>query len=73
MRWAQNKFAKALGILIVIASGMVSIVFGAISIFVKGGDPATLPALLMAFAIVFVTGTVFFEAGAQTGIVSRFH
>ncbi|MCK5108805.1 MAG: hypothetical protein KAR25_03855 [Methanosarcinales archaeon] len=62
MRWTQNKFTKALGISIIIAFGMVSDTFGVISIFAGGGDPATIPAMRLAFAIVFVTGSVFFEA-----------
>jgi|LGOV01.1.fsa_nt_gb uncharacterized membrane protein HdeD (DUF308 family) len=62
MRWTQNKFTKALGIPEILVLGMISIVFGAISLFAGGGDPATLPALLIVFAIVFVTGSVFFEA-----------
>ena len=71
MRWTQNKFTKALGILAILVRGMISIVFGAISIFAGGGDPATLPALLMAFVIVFVTGTVFFEArGADRNCIA---
>jgi heptaprenylglyceryl phosphate synthase len=50
---------------------MISIVFGAISLFVGGGDPATILALLMAFAIVFVTGSVFFEVrGADWGCIA---
>lgn len=62
MRGTQNKFTKALGTVVILALGIVSIVFGAISIFARGSDPATLLALLLAFAIVFVTGSVFFEA-----------
>ncbi|MEA1908387.1 MAG: hypothetical protein U9N43_05085 [Euryarchaeota archaeon] len=62
MRWNQNKFTKSLGISAILAPGMISIAFGAISIFAGGGDLATLPALLIVFAIVFVTGSVFFEA-----------
>lgn len=61
MQWTQNKFAKALGISIVIAFGMVSATFGVISLFAKGGNPVPLPVLLIVFAIVFVTGSVFFE------------
>ncbi|HIE31330.1 MAG TPA: hypothetical protein EYP67_02975 [Methanosarcinales archaeon] len=61
MRWTQNKFIRSLGISIVIAFGMVSATFGAINLFVEGGNPVPLPVLLMAFAIVFVLGSVFFE------------
>ena len=62
MRWTQNKFTKALGISAILALWIISIAFGAISLFAGGGDPVTLPALRLAFAIVFVTGSVFFEA-----------
>ncbi|MCK4652779.1 MAG: hypothetical protein KAT13_06815, partial [Methanosarcinales archaeon] len=40
---------------------MVSATFGVISLFAKGGNPVPLPVLLIVFAIVFVTGSVFFE------------
>ena len=62
MRWTHNKFTKALGILAILALVMISIDFGAISPCVNGGDPALLPALRLAFAIVFAAGSVFFEA-----------
>jgi len=65
MRWTQNKFTKTLGISQILVLGVISIVFGAISIFNGGGDPATLPALRLAFAIVFVAGSVFFEARGE--------
>jgi len=61
MQWTQNKFTKALGISIVLALGMISIVFGAISLLQYHENPVPLPALLMAFAIVFILGSVFFE------------
>ena len=62
MRWTQSKFTKSLGISVIRIRGVILIVFGAISIFVKGSDPAALPAPVLAFAIIFVTGSVFFEA-----------
>lgn len=61
MQWTENKFVKALGISIVLALGMISLVFGAISLVGGNGNPVPLPALLMAFAIVFILGSVFFE------------
>ena len=57
----DNKFTKALGISVVIALGMVSATFGVVSLFAKCGNPVPLPVLLIVFAIVFVTGSVFFE------------
>jgi hypothetical protein len=61
MQWTNNKFITTLGISIVLAFGMISIVFGVIYISSGVGIPVPLPALLMAFAIVFVLGSVFFE------------
>jgi hypothetical protein len=61
MQWTNNKFITTLGISIVLALGMISVVFGVIHISSGGGNPVPLPALLMAFAIVFVLGSVFFE------------
>ena len=71
MRWTQNKFTKTLGISIIIALGMVSATFGVINLFAEGDNPVPLPALLMAFAIVFVAGSVFFEAlGADRNCIA---
>ncbi len=61
MQWTNNKFITTLGISIVLAFGMISVVFGVIHLSSGGGIPVPLPALLMAFAIVFVLGSVFFE------------
>ena len=64
MQWIKNKFITTLGISIVLALGMISIVFGVINLFSVSslGDlPVPLPVLLMVFAIVFVLGSVFFE------------
>lgn len=61
LQWMENRFAKALGISAILALGMISVVFGAVRLFAKGGNPVPLPALLMAFAIIFVLGSVFFE------------
>ncbi|MEA1906967.1 MAG: hypothetical protein U9N12_08470 [Euryarchaeota archaeon] len=62
MQWIQNKITKTLGISAIRVIRMISIVFGTISLFTGGGDLAMLPAPWLAFAIVFVTGAVFFEA-----------
>jgi len=69
MQWTNNKFITTLGISIVLAFGMISVVFGVIYISSGEGIPVPLPALLMAFAIVFVLGSVFFEdrVGALVG------
>ena len=61
LQWMENKFAKALGISAILALGMISIVFGVVRLFAEKGNPVPLPALLMAFAIIFVLGSVFFE------------
>ena len=61
MQWTNNKFITTLGISIVLALGMISVVFGVIYLSSGRGIPVPLPALLMAFAIVFVLGSVFFE------------
>ena len=61
MQWTNNKFITTLGISIVLAFGMISVVFGVIHLSSGGANPVPLPALLMAFAIVFVLGSVFFE------------
>ncbi len=61
MQWTNNKFITTLGISIVLAFGMISVVFGVIYLSSGGDIPVPLPALLMAFAIVFVLGSVFFE------------
>ncbi len=61
MQWTNNKFIITLGISIVLALGMISVVFGVIYLSSGGDIPVPLPALLMAFAIVFVLGSVFFE------------
>jgi len=61
MQWTNNKFITTLGISIVLAFGMISVVFGVIYLSSEGDLPVPLPALLMAFAIVFVLGSVFFE------------
>ena len=61
MQWTNNKFITTLGISIVLALGMISVVFGVIYLSSGGDIPVPLPALLMAFAIVFVLGSVFFE------------
>ncbi|MEA3282461.1 MAG: heat-shock protein [Euryarchaeota archaeon] len=61
MQWRNNKFITTLGISIVLALGMISIVFGVIHLSSGGDNPVPTPALLMAFAIVFVLGSVFFE------------
>ena len=61
MQWRNNKFVTTLGISVVLAFGMISIVFGVI--YISSGEdlPVPLPVMLMAFAIVFVLGSVFFE------------
>jgi len=51
MQWTNNKFITTLGISIVLAFGMISVVFGVIYISSGEGIPVPLPALLMAFAI----------------------
>ncbi|MEA1945513.1 MAG: heat-shock protein [Euryarchaeota archaeon] len=61
MQWIENKFTRALGISIILALGMISIVFGAIHLFAAREISVPLPVLLMAFAVVFVLGSVFFE------------
>ena len=61
LQWMENRFAKALGISAILALGMISIVFGVVRLFAEKGNPVPLPALLMAFAIIFVLGSVFFE------------
>jgi len=61
MQWIENKFTRALGISIILALAMISIVFGAIHLFTAREISVPLPVLLMAFAIVFVLGSVFFE------------
>ena len=61
MQWTNNKFITTLGISIVLAFGMISVVFGVIYLSLGMGIPVPLPALLMAFAIIFVLGSVFFE------------
>ncbi len=61
MQWTNNKFITTLGISIVLALGMISVVFGVIHLSSGKDIPVPLPALLMAFAIVFVLGSVFFE------------
>ncbi|MGP8321383.1 MAG: heat-shock protein [Methanosarcinaceae archaeon] len=61
MQWTNNKFITTLGISIVLAFGMISVVFGVIYLSSGKDIPVPLPALLMAFAIVFVLGSVFFE------------
>lgn len=61
MQWTNNKFITTLGISIVLAFGMISVVFGVIYLSSGRDIPVPVPALLMAFAIVFVLGSVFFE------------
>ncbi len=64
MQWIKNKFITTLGVSIVLALGMISIVFGVIYLFSVSSLkdlPVPLPVLLMVFAIIFVLGSVFFE------------
>jgi len=64
MQWIKNKFITTLGISIVLAFGMISIVFGVVHLFSVSSLedlPVPPPALLMVFAIIFVLGSVFFE------------